>query len=38
MVLGEMDWYMQKENETRSPIYTIYQNKLKMDKKLKCKS
>ena len=36
MVLGELDSYMQKKkNETRPPIYTIHQNKLKMDKRLK---
>ena len=27
-----------KKNETRPPTYTIYQNKLKMDKRLKYKS
>ena len=32
MVLGEQDWYLQKKNETRTPTYTIHQNKLKMDK------
>ena len=37
MVLGDLDSYMQK-NETRSPIYTIHKNKLKMDKRLKYKS
>ena len=31
MVLGELDWYMEK-NESSPPTYTIYQNKLKMDK------
>ena len=25
-----------KKKETRAPIYIIYQNKLKMDKRLKC--
>ena len=30
MALGELDWYMQK-NETRPPTSTIYQNKLKMN-------
>ena len=34
MVLGELDSYIQK-NETRPPSYTIHQNKLKMDKRLK---
>ena len=37
MVLGELDWYMQK-NETRLPTYIIHQNKLEMDKKSKYKS
>ena len=37
MVLGDLDSYMQK-NETWSPAYTIYQNKLKVDKRLKYKS
>ena len=32
MVLGHLDKYMQK-NETQSPIYSIHQNKLKMDKR-----
>ena len=37
MVLGELDWYMQKKKkkrkkETRLPFYTIHQNKLKMDR------
>ena len=27
-----------KKNETRPPTYTIHKNKLKMDKRLKCKS
>ena len=36
-MLGELDLYMQK-NETRPPIYTLHQNKLKMDKRLKYKS
>ena len=31
--MGELDWYMQK-NETRPPPYTICENKLKMDKNL----
>ena len=30
--------YMQKKNETRPPTYTIHKNKLKMYKRLKCKS
>ena len=29
MVLGDLDSYMQKNNETRSPTYTICKNKLK---------
>ena len=33
MVLGDLDSYMQK-NETRPATYTIYKNKLKMDKDL----
>ena len=33
MVLGQLDWYMQK-NETRPPTSTIHQNKLKIDKRL----
>ena len=37
MMLGELDKYMQK-NETRSPVHTIHQNKLEMDKRLKYKS
>ena len=37
MVLGDLDSYVQK-NETRSPTYAIYKNKLKMDKRLKYKS
>ena len=37
MVLGELDWYRQK-NETRAPTYTINKNKLKVDKRLKYKS
>ena len=45
MVLGEMDWYMQKKKkrkqkkrkETRPPTYTIHQNKLEMGKALKYK-
>ena len=32
--MGEQDWYMQK-NVSRPPTYTIHQNKLKMDKRLK---
>ena len=36
MVLGDLDSYMQK-NETRSPTYTIYKNKFKVDKRLKYK-
>ena len=36
MVLGDLYSYMQK-NETRPPNYTIYKNKLKMDKSLKYK-
>ena len=31
MVLGDLDSYMQK-SETRSPTYTIYKNKFKVDK------
>ena len=37
MVLGKLDWYMQK-NETRPPTYTIHKNKLKIDKILKRES
>ena len=37
MVLGELDSYMQK-NETQAPNYTIHKNKLKVDKRFKCKS
>ena len=33
MVLGELDWYMQK-NETRPPTYTMHQNELKCLKDL----
>ena len=33
MVLGDLDSYMQK-NKTRSPTYTIYKNKFKLDKDL----
>ena len=33
MVLGELNWYMHK-NETRLTTHTIQQNKLKMDKRL----
>ena len=36
MMLGDLDSYMQK-NETRPLTYTRYQNKLKMDKRLKYK-
>ena len=32
MVMGDLDSYVQK-NETRSPIYAIHENKLKMDKR-----
>ena len=32
MVLGDLDNYMQK-NETRSPTYTIHNNKFKVDKR-----
>ena len=34
MVLGDLDSYVQK-NETRSPTYSIHENKLKMGKRLK---
>ena len=37
MALGELNNYVQK-NETQPPTYTIYKNKLKMDKRLKYKS
>ena len=37
MMLGDLDSYMQK-NETQSPTYVTYKNKLKMDKRLKYKS
>ena len=37
MMPGELDWYMQK-NGMRPPTYTIHQNKLKVDKRLKYKS
>ena len=37
MMLGELDWYVQK-NKIRPPPYVIHQNKLKMDKGLKYKS
>ena len=37
MVLGDLDSYMQKKNETRSPTYATHKNKLKMDKRLKYK-
>ena len=33
MVLGDLDYYMQK-NETRSSTYAIHKNKLKIDKRL----
>ena len=36
MVMGHLDSYMQK-NEARPPTYIIHKNKLKMDKRLKCK-
>ena len=36
MVLGKLDWYMQK-NETRPPCYTTHKNKLKMHYRLKSK-
>ena len=36
MVLGKLDWYMQKD-ETKPPTYTIHQSKLKMDKRLNYK-
>ena len=36
MVLGDLDSYIQK-NETQPPIYTIYKNKLKINKRLKYK-
>ena len=32
MVLGDLDSYLQKK-ETRSPTYSIHENKLKMDKR-----
>ena len=35
-MLGKLDSYLQK-NDTKPPTYTIHQNKLKMDKRLKCK-
>ena len=34
MVLWDLDKYMQK-NETQIPTYTIHQNKLKMDERLR---
>ena len=37
MVLEDLDSYVQK-NETRSLTYTIHENKLRMDKRLKYKS
>ena len=37
MVLGDLDNYMKKKKETRSPTYAIHENKLKMDKRLKYK-
>ena len=36
MVLGDMDSYMQK-NEILPPTYTIYRNKHKVNKRLKCR-
>ena len=33
MVLGDLDSYVQK-NETRSPTYTIHENKVKVNKNL----
>ena len=36
MVLGDLDSYVQK-NETRSPIYAVHKNKLRLDKRLKYK-
>ena len=38
MVLGKTGLVHAKKNETRPLIYTIYQNKPKMDKRLKGKS
>ena len=45
MVLGDLENYMQKKKkkkekkkETRTPTYTIHQNKVKVDKRLKYKS
>ena len=38
MVLGNLDSYMQKKNEIRSPTYTLYQNKFRVDKRLKYKA
>ena len=37
MVLRDLDSYVQKD-ETQSPTYAIYKNKLKMDKRLTHKS
>ena len=37
MVLGDLDSYVQKKNETRSPTYATHKNKLKMDKRVKYK-
>ena len=37
MVVGKLNGHMQK-NVTRQLSYTIYQNNLKMDKRLKCKT
>ena len=37
MVMGNLDSYV-RTNETRPPIYTIHENKLKLDKRLKYKS
>ena len=37
--VGRTGWvHAKKKNETRLPTYTIHQNKLKMDKRLKYKS
>ena len=37
MVLGDLESYMQK-SETQPETYTIYQNKLNVDKRLKYES
>ena len=37
MMLGDLDKYMEK-HETKPTTYTIYQNKLKMEKRLKYNS